>query len=122
QSTSDTATLSGAFIAGGFITFSLYGPDNNSCGGAPVFTSVRNVNDNGNYVSASYAPTSPGLYRWVASYGGDQTNNAVATSCDDAKASVQVVVPPAQLVNVSTRARIESGSNSSVIGGFSITG
>jgi hypothetical protein len=122
ESTSDTATVSGGFMPAGSITFSLYGPDNSSCGGAPIFTSVRNVNDNGDYVSASYTPTAAGLYRWVASYSGDLANNAVATSCNDSNASVQVVVPPAQLVNVSTRARIESGSNSSVIGGFIITG
>ncbi|MEY2550640.1 MAG: hypothetical protein QOG12_784 [Verrucomicrobiota bacterium] len=122
ESTSDTATLVGGFIPSGSVTFSLFGPDSSSCAGAPVFSTVRNVNGNGDYVSASFTPTAPGVYRWIASYGGDSANNAVTTACGDSNGSLQVVVPPARLVNVSTRARIESGANNSVIGGFIITG
>jgi HYR domain len=83
---SDTATLLGGNAPTGSITFNLFGPDNATCSGSPVFTSIKPVGGNGSYTSApfnSFAPLHPGTYRWVASYGGDANNNVVATACGD---------------------------------------
>ena len=89
---SDTASLSGGTGPTGTITFDVFGPNNAICTGAPVFTSTVPVAGNGNYLSATFTPTAPGTYRFVASYSGDANNAAAATSCDD----------PAEAVVVST--------------------
>ena len=70
----DTATIAGGFNPTGSITFNFYGPDNATCTGTPVFTSVVPVNGNGSYTSGSFTPTQPGLYQVVASYSGDANN------------------------------------------------
>jgi hypothetical protein len=83
---SDTATLLGGNAPTGAITFNLFGPDNATCAGSPVFSSSKPVNGNGNYTSDPFnpfAPVHPGTYRWVASYSGDTNNNAATTACND---------------------------------------
>jgi len=89
----DTATLGGGSSPKGSITFSLYGPD--TCAAPAVFTSTKQVNGNGVYVSARFTPVAPGTYHWRASYSGDANNGAVAqTSCNDPTETV--VVRPSQ--------------------------
>jgi hypothetical protein len=131
QSSFDTATLSGAVNPGGTIQFRLFGPNNATCSGSPIFTSVQSVAGNGSYSSTSFSPTAPGTYNWVAAYSGDGTNPAVATACGDANESFTVAAPsptptptatPTQLLNVSTRARVETGPGNEIIGGFIVTG
>ena len=67
----DTATLTGGVNPTGMITFTLFGPDNATCAGPAIFTDTAAVNGNGNYTSDPFPPPAPGLYRWVAVYGGD---------------------------------------------------
>ncbi|WP_155368255.1 hypothetical protein [Catellatospora vulcania] len=86
----DRATLSGGAAPTGTITFDLYGPDDATCARTPVATFAVPVNGNGDYVSGSFRPHTPGTYQWVASYSGDDGNTAVATSCGDP--AEQVVV------------------------------
>lgn len=86
----DTATLSGGASPTQTITFTLFGPNNATCAGAPVFTSSRPVTANGNYTSAPFTPTAPGTYRWIASYSGDPNNAPVAGRCNDANENVDV--------------------------------
>jgi fimbrial isopeptide formation D2 family protein/uncharacterized repeat protein (TIGR01451 family) len=87
----DVATLSGATAnATGTITFRLYGPDDATCAGTAVFTTTAVVSGNGDYTSASFAPTAIGTYRWIASYSGDANNEAVSGACNDANESVDV--------------------------------
>jgi hypothetical protein len=81
----DTATLSGGDNPTGTITFTLFGPNNATCTGTPIFTSTVPVNaGNGSYTSAPFTPTTPGTYRWIASYSGDANNLAATTACNDA--------------------------------------
>ncbi|PZR72476.1 MAG: hypothetical protein DLM73_13260 [Chthoniobacterales bacterium] len=120
SSTSDTATLSGGQNPTGSITFRLFGPNDNSCSNAPIFTSVQGVNGNGTYTSGSFTPSAVGTYLWVASYSGDSNNGGLATPCGDANETVTVTL--SQLVNVSTRARVEAGNGNEIIGGFIIQG
>ena len=92
QPIQDVATLSGATTeprATGDITFNLYGPDNATCSGAPIFTTSKSVDGNGAYTSNPFTPTVVGTYRWVASYSGDYNaeshkgNAATSGSCND---------------------------------------
>jgi hypothetical protein len=88
---SDSAILSGGFNPTGTITFTVFGPNNSSCTGAPAFPAktVTAAGD-GTYASGTFTPTAPGTYRFVVTYSGD-TNNAAATSaCGAAGESVVV--------------------------------
>ena len=85
----DVATLSSGFSAGGTLTFRLYGPDDPTCSGAPVFTDAVSVNGNGVYTSADFTPGAAGVYRWIASYSGDD-DATVAGACNDAGEAVTV--------------------------------
>lgn len=108
-SISDTATLSSGFSPTGIITFNVYGPDNATCASSPVFTSTKTVNGNGDYTSDSFTPGSVGMYRFVASYGGDANNDPVAGACNDANESV--------VVTKATPAILTHASGTTVVGG-----
>ncbi|MDQ1358093.1 MAG: hypothetical protein QOG44_2466, partial [Acidimicrobiaceae bacterium] len=87
----DTASLTGGFSPTGTITFDLFGPDNSTCTGPPATSSTKAVNGIGNYASALFPTTSPGTYRWVASYSGDANSNpAGPTACNDPAEAVIV--------------------------------
>jgi hypothetical protein len=87
----DTATLTGGFNPTGTMTFTLYGPNNATCTGASIFTSVTPVVGNGSYVSAPFVPVFVGTYRWIALYSGDLNNGpAGPTLCNDALEAVLV--------------------------------
>jgi hypothetical protein len=145
----DTATLTGGVNSTGTITFSLYGPDDATCGGGAIFTSPVAVNGNGSYNSATFTPSAPGTYRWIATYSGDANNSAATGACNDPNESVVVSAvatptptptptptatptptptptpsptPASQAVNLSTRMRVAPGDNNAGIGGFIITG
>jgi hypothetical protein len=91
---SATATLTGGHEPGGSIEFSLYGPEDESCSGAPAFTStVPLVVGTSTYGSGPFTPTAVGTYRWVATYSGDVENAMSASSCADPTASVAVAAP-----------------------------
>jgi hypothetical protein len=89
---SDTATIEASSNLNGTMHFALFGPDAPGCTGTPVFTSTRPVRGNGSYASGPFAPTTPGIYRWVARYAGDADDPNVATPCDDP--AQQVAVAP----------------------------
>ncbi|MCA1692507.1 MAG: hypothetical protein LC733_10025, partial [Actinobacteria bacterium] len=79
----DAGNLSGGVNPTGSITFDLFGPDNSTCTGVPIFTSVVAVAGNGGYTSKSHIALSAGTYRWVVRYSGDANNEPVASACDD---------------------------------------
>lgn len=93
---SDRATVSGrAFpVAGATVAFRLYGPDDATCSGAPVFAPAAvPIAADGSATSPAFAPAQPGTYRWIASYSGDANNAPVSGACDDPGETV--VVGPA---------------------------
>jgi hypothetical protein len=92
----DTATVAGLVSpAGGTVDFRLYGPDDTTCAGAPVFESLgRPVASDGTATSEPFAPTAAGTYRWRAFYSGDANNLPVAGACNDAGETVTVTPPP----------------------------
>jgi hypothetical protein len=131
EDTFDTATLSGAFDPTGSLTFRLYGPDDSTCAGTPVFTSIQTVNGNSVYSSTPFTPSTAGVYRWTASYSGDGVNPASASACNDPNETVTVSAFPtptptpspvaAQPQNLASRAQVGT-TDRVMIGGFIITG
>ena len=79
-------------VAGATIDFRLYGPDDATCAGAPVFasTGVPYPAAGGTVTSAAFAPAAAGTYRWTAAYSGDANNSAVATACNAANSTTVV--------------------------------
>lgn len=97
----DQATVSGLVspVAGAIVTFSLYGPSQGTCLGAPIFTSPIGMTlsgSTGTATSANYVPTAAGTYHWVASYSGDANNAPVTGLCNAANenSNVPPPVPP----------------------------
>jgi hypothetical protein len=83
---SATVTLAGGADPTGTITFQLWttGP---FCGTPPNFTSVVNVNGNGQYTSEPFVPVRTGSSNyWQATYSGDANNAPVTTDCFDPNA------------------------------------
>jgi uncharacterized repeat protein (TIGR01451 family) len=116
-SLSDSATLSGGSSPTGTITFNLYGPDNATCSGTPVFTSTKTVSGNGTYTSDSFTPTAAGTYRWIANYSGDANNNATANNCNEANENVTVISPSINIEKMPDNQQIVSGGTAT----FTIT-
>ncbi|MCA1684270.1 MAG: Ig-like domain-containing protein, partial [Actinobacteria bacterium] len=91
ESVSDTATLTGGSTPiTGTVTFKLYGPNDATCTGPPVFTNTAGVSG-GSVASAPFSPTAPGAYRFIATYSGDANNNPVAGVCNAANETVTVL-------------------------------
>jgi hypothetical protein len=101
---SDTATLSGGLAPTGFVTFNLYGPNDATCAGASIFTSVAPVSGNGVYPSLSFVPTLAGVYRWIANYSGDVNNAATANACNALNEIVVVAPAGAAIPTLTTQA------------------
>src|SRR5207247_2134951 len=85
---SDAATLAGGSgTLSGTITFTLYGPNDATCGNAAIFTNTKAVvssgGGTGTATSNPFTPSQAGTYRWRASYSGDTNNAATATACND---------------------------------------
>ena len=90
QPISATAVVSRGFNPRGTLVFDVFGPDNASCSGVPLFTSSTRLDGNGTYRSADFTPTEPGTYRFVVRYAGNANNQGVVTPCNAAGASVVV--------------------------------
>ncbi|MEO8276349.1 MAG: hypothetical protein ABI639_09020 [Thermoanaerobaculia bacterium] len=92
---SDMAQLSsGSHPGGASVTFHLYGPNDASCILPQVFVSTNPAGANGSASSNAFAPVLPGIYRWIAAYGGDANNLPVQAACNDALESVVVSLAP----------------------------
>lgn len=84
QSLQDTATVSGGQSPTGKVTFTLYGPNDNTCTTAVKTVTVPLDPQTGTASSGPIAPQAPGLYRWRATYSGDDNNNGAGpTDCLD---------------------------------------
>lgn len=115
QAVTDTATLGGTATkpgtpvinpttaglpAGGTITFKLYGPAATGCGPLVYTSTPITVSGDGAYgganTVASFIPTQPGRYSWVAFYSGDSPNtNAKSHNTACTESLEDVVVNPA---------------------------
>jgi hypothetical protein len=106
----DTVHLSGGIDPGGFVHYELYGPDDVSCSGQPVFVTETGVSGNGDYLSASFVPTASGVYRWVAKYSGDADNApAGPTPCGEPGETVVVTLPAKPALSSSASGAVTLG-------------
>lgn len=109
SSISDSATVlasGGLPMPTGTVSFSLYGPDNFLCSGDPVFTSGPHsltvpINT---VLSDPYVPEAPGVFRWVATYSGDD-NYLPATAPCNLPSENSVVTTPADMT-ITTQATL----------------
>ena len=118
---SDTATLSGGSNPTGTVTFQLFGPNDSTCGGMPVFTSTKTLSG-GSATSDPFVPTTPGTYRWIASYSGDANNDPVAGMCNDANESVVVLPAGTSVTGSGTIDSPFGGSASFIVNAQFVTG
>ncbi len=96
QPVHDVAHLGGGVDPTGTITFKLYGPNDATCGRAPVRSVTTPVSGDGDYPSPTITPTATGTYLWVASYSGDGSNpNNIPLSSACGAPNESVVVTPA---------------------------
>ncbi len=101
----DVATVSGGYLPGGTIQFSLTSPDGSTVNiGSPV-----TVNGDGTYDSVTVTATETGNYQWHASYSGDSNNSPAS---DQGGASEGVATTKA-CPSIATTA---SGTASDVVG------
>jgi hypothetical protein len=82
----DAATIS-ATAGGtptGSVTFSLYGANDTTCSGSPVYTETVSLTSGSASTSNStfsVSSASADTYRWVVVYDGDATHNGVTSAC-----------------------------------------
>jgi len=78
----DSAVLTGGVNPTGTITFKLFGPNDLTCSGTPIFTNTVAVSGDGTYnTSAGFTATAAGTYNWVATYSGDSNNPSITDKC-----------------------------------------
>src|SRR5438445_4851300 len=69
------------------LTFTLYGPNDATCGSAAIFTNTKAVvssgGGTGTATSDPFTPSQAGTYRWKASYSGDTNNAGTATRSEE---------------------------------------
>ncbi|HEX8156144.1 MAG TPA: calcium-binding protein [Solirubrobacteraceae bacterium] len=104
---SDSATVSGTLDPqpGATITFSLFGPDDATCTGTPVFSPAPAPYPatGGPVTSPAFAPPTAGTYRWIASYSGDANNPSATGLCGDAQETTVVArAAPSLTTNASS--------------------
>lgn len=87
----DNAAINGGFSPTGSITMKLYGANDPTCTGTPIFTSTEALTPPALSVqSDDYKTTTAGTFHWQASYSGDSNNNAVVGTCGGADQTVTV--------------------------------
>ncbi|HEX4960367.1 MAG TPA: choice-of-anchor P family protein, partial [Thermoanaerobaculia bacterium] len=89
---SDSATLTGGFAPAGNVTFTLYGPGDNTCSNA-LWSTTGPVGAGGVSHSGDVKVGAAGTYNWLASYSGDLNNLPVSSECG----SEPVVITPQTL-------------------------
>lgn len=107
----DTIVVSGLVNPqqGATVDLRLYGPNDATCSGTPVFTTAVPYPVGGGPVATSgFTPTVAGVYRWVATYNGDANNAPVSGACNDANESV-TVTPAAPTIATNTSATVDLG-------------
>jgi hypothetical protein len=99
--------------SGGDLRFILYPLSDTTCSGETALILTDDiVSNDGTFISGSYMPTTPGTYRWVVLYGGDDDHTSVLSTCT---LTTVVSSPPVITSNAATTFNV--GTN----GGFTVT-
>src|SRR5437016_3927968 len=85
---SDTANLAGgAGTLSGTVTFTLYGPNDATCGNAAIFTNTKAVVSSGGGTGTAtadpFTPSQAGTYRWRRRHSGATNTSATPSACND---------------------------------------
>ena len=92
-----SATLASGSSPSGTITFSVFGPQASAptvCSSTGTTVGTATVASNATYSpSAGYTPSGVGDFWWYASYAGDSSNAASASTCGAGMAETVVAVP-----------------------------
>jgi hypothetical protein len=108
------------------VTFRIYGPVAGGCDKAALVDTVA-ISGNGSVQSDPFVPQLPGRYSFVASFSGDQSNEAATAPCDSTSQVILVqkrtlqVKPNALLKKrrqISIRAHISGGASPSGVINF----
>src|SRR5579884_2164769 len=102
----DSAKLSGGSDPTGTITFDLY--DNATCSGTPLDEETASVSGDGTYTTPTGLTSTQAMtYYWVASYGGDASNEKATAGC----AEEPVVIKPAtiRIVKLADAPQVNAG-------------
>ena len=107
---SDTATVTGAPSPApaptGTVTFRVWGPNNGTCSGDPLFTLADRPLSGGppaaTASSGTITPVAPGVYRWRATYNGDVNYLSVVGECNATGETSVVSQSAATIETVST--------------------
>jgi hypothetical protein len=112
----DKALLAGGDAPTGTITFTLYGPGDETCSTA-IYTSTVSVSGNGEYFASSGSETGSreatavGVFRWTASYSGDDRNEPAGSGCSEELVVVAKKVPTVLATAIPTTAEVGSTLN-----------
>jgi hypothetical protein len=93
---SDMAFATGGDSPTGTVGFELFGPDDPTCSDGPVSSQSAPL-IGGSASSAPVTVSTPGVYQWVASYGGDENNGPISGQCGDSGESSTVTAVPSLL-------------------------
>ncbi len=88
----DSATVTGGYIPTGSITFRLYGPNNTTCAGTPIYAQTVGLSGTSAATSPGFHTAAVGTYEWTAYYSGDTNNNPASSGCG--AEAVVITVPP----------------------------
>jgi uncharacterized repeat protein (TIGR01451 family) len=120
----DTATLAGGDAPTGTVTFSLYGPNDPTCSGAPVDADTVSLGADGT-ATMSLTPPLAGVYVWSAAYSGDARNLPAMGTCGGAAGTVSVAKATPNLTTLATATAALGGSiadTATLAGGYHPTG
>jgi RHS repeat-associated protein len=90
EAISDTATLTGGYSPTGTISFNVYSSTDTSCKTPLNEKPLTATLSGGAATSPRFTPSAPGTYQFLATYSGDQSNEAVAGTCGEASEQVKV--------------------------------
>lgn len=118
-------TGTGGALAGGTITFKLYGPGD--CTTLAYTSAAVTVSGNGTYNTPNpqFVPTAAGTYHWVAEYSGSSPNtNATShnTTCTDANEDVVVNTVASSMTTAQTWVPNDSATISAPAGSGNLAG
>jgi hypothetical protein len=109
-----SAALAGGSAPTGTVTFKVFGPQSSpptSCTSGGTTVGTASVSGNRTYhPSGGFAPASPGQYWWFAGYGGDRSDNAVASACGAGMAPTDVATAAAAPPQPPTLSAVKLGS------------
>ncbi len=90
EAISDTATLTGGDSPIGTVSFNVYSSTDTGCKTPLNEKPLTATLSGGAATSPKFTPSAPGTYQFLASYSGDQSNEAVAGTCGEAAEQVKV--------------------------------